>query len=184
LIAVTRTRAVVLTLVLLTIGLAGVACRAPDKAARDNNRPKVAVAPMALPKPTGPVLDNAAAARRYLEIVDEYNAAMTVLWQAQDAGKPWQEEQEAVRLVAEASDAETMALAGTAWPAHVQSHVDRFVTVKGENRQAMADAVNAGSEREYSYAFVLAFDTDECVEANAVRSALGLETIEGCTTTG
>jgi hypothetical protein len=137
-----------------------------------------------LPSATGPVLDRDAAARRYREIANPHNMAMNELFAVQDSRGSWEEEQQVVRKIFEVDDVEILELAGTAWPLDVRPLVDRLVQVKLAHRQAASDATHATTRAEYFRLSNLSFAQPECIEANAVRAALGLGAAGGdCPTT-
>ena len=103
----------------------------------------------------------------------------------QDSQGSWEEEQQVVKKIFEVDDVEIFELAGTAWPSDVRPLVDRFVQVKLAHRQATSDAAYATTGAEYFRLSNLSFAQPECIEANAVRTALGLGAAGGdCPTTG
>jgi hypothetical protein len=114
------------------------------------------------------------AAAKYVAIVHPHNMAMNELFAVEGASGPWTDQRQALAKIFAVDETEVYALADTAWPAEVQLLIDRLIQVKLAHRQAMSDAVHASTEAEFLQLAFLAFVPPECVEANAVRAALGL----------
>ncbi|MBV1856187.1 hypothetical protein [Catellatospora tritici] len=174
------TRRIALVLAAAALALSTLGCslaNPPDSGAASS--PPAYTAPV-LPSPTGEPLTPEAAAKRYLEIADGYNAAMTTFWERvdeaaeKDSGIDWRELQEAAKTFLEAADAEAAALAGTNWPPTVRKEVEILLAAKATNRRSWFDLAHAPTRTRF---YALSENLDPVCDgdaANAVRAALGL----------
>ena len=106
--------------------------------------------PFALPPRTGETLTRAQAARRYLEIVEPRNDAMTAYYDGVEAGLPWTGLRDLAAARVAAEDEEVRQLAGTPRPADVVPFADALVRENLGRRPGWVVMAAARSESEFA----------------------------------
>jgi hypothetical protein len=162
--------------------LIGAACSddadsgAETAASPDSTGPSTTItAPPAPTTTSPPPLSPAAAAERYLAIVEPYNVALEALELAANSGQSLATLQARAGEVAAANVTHIENLRATVWPANVQSAVDQLVSESEQAQAFWQQAAQAQTQETLIAAVVAAGEHDGAAPAGTIRSVLGLD---------
>jgi hypothetical protein len=119
-------------------------------------------------------LSRAAAAERYLAIVEPYNIAYEGLEASINEGLPLETVRARAKATADANDAHIQELRATAWPADVQPHVDELIAESELAQPSWRQAAQATTPEALMDAVLAALEHDGNTAATTIRRLLDL----------
>ncbi|MBC6467498.1 hypothetical protein [Actinomadura alba] len=135
--------------------------------------PPASAAPSA-PQAAPAALTKAQAARRYLRIVEPYNAALERFETAAHANRPWTDLRLSAARIVKANTTQIQALRGTHWPTETRVHVRALIAVSLQAGRYWNATAKATSPAQFQTAALKAAKLSGKREATALRKALGL----------